>query len=169
MFLTLTHRCLATSLFLTQDALHALNWIFNTYIKMSLFLQAVVKQRTGPPGSELIWCHQAFFCFVCFWGNADPTEENFWNLTLKRLSYFSMFCFKMAAKKRIFVLRKCHVTKIWKKNHTFQNEVFNKIWLKIEEHEYIYNFELKFEKKSILFKNGGQTSFVTMCNNANLC
>ena len=30
-------------------------------------------------------------------------------------------------------------------------EFFNEIWLKVGEHEYIYTFEIKFEK-SILFK-----------------
>ena len=51
----------------------------------------------------------------------------------------------MAAKNRIFVLQKSHVTKIWK--NTFPKEFFNKIWLKIGKHEYIYIFEIKFEKK----------------------
>ena len=37
-------------------------------------------------------------------------------------------------------------------------EFFNEIWLKVEEHEYIYIFEIKFEK-IILFKNGGQNKF----------
>ena len=36
-------------------------------------------------------------------------------------------------------------------------EFFNEIWLKVGEHEYIYFFEKKFEKKNIiLFKNGCQ-------------
>ena len=34
-------------------------------------------------------------------------------------------------------------------------EFFNEIWFKVGEHEYIYIFEIKFEKK-ILFENGGQ-------------
>ena len=38
-------------------------------------------------------------------------------------------------------------------------EFFNEMWLKVGEHEYIYIFEIKFEKKSILFKNGGQKKF----------
>ena len=45
-------------------------------------------------------------------------------------------------------------------------EFFNEIWLKVEEHEYIYIFEIRFEKKNILFKNG---KFVTLGNNANSC
>ena len=47
------------------------------------------------------------------------------------------------------------MTKIWK-----TMEFFNEIWLKVGEHEYIYTFEIKFEKKKIiLFKNGGQNKF----------
>ena len=38
-------------------------------------------------------------------------------------------------------------------------EFFNEIWLKVGEHKYIYIFEIKFEKKNILFKNGGQNKF----------
>ena len=38
-------------------------------------------------------------------------------------------------------------------------EFFNKIWLKVEEHEYINTFKIKFEKKVILFRNGGQNKF----------
>ena len=34
-------------------------------------------------------------------------------------------------------------------------EFFNEIWLKVGKHEYIYIFEIKFEK-NILFKNGSQ-------------
>ena len=36
---------------------------------------------------------------------------------------------------------------------------FNEIWLKVGEHENIYIFEIKFEKKNILFINGGQNKF----------
>ena len=64
----------------------------------------------------------------------------------------------MTAKKRIFVSQKSHVTKIWKKK-PFLKEFLNEIWLKVEEHEYIYIFEIKFEKKIILFKNGGKHKF----------
>ena len=46
-----------------------------------------------------------------------------------------------------------HVTKIWKA--TFPMKFFNEIWFKVGEHEYIYIFEIKFEK-TILFKNGHQ-------------
>ena len=60
-----------------------------------------------------------------------------------------------------------HVTKIWKT--TFPMDFFDEIWLKVGEHEYIYIFEIKFEKKNIPFKNGGQTSSVILHNNANLC
>ena len=63
----------------------------------------------------------------------------------------------MAAKNQIFVLRKkSRSNKIWKT----KKEFWNKIWLKVEKHEYIYNFEIKFEK-IILFKNGSQNKF---CN-----
>ena len=50
------------------------------------------------------------------------------------------------------------MTKIWKT--TFRMEFFNEIWLKVGEHEYIYIFEIKFEKKVILFKNGNQNKFL---------
>ena len=51
----------------------------------------------------------------------------------------------MAAKKRIFVSRKIIM---WPKfgKTTFPMEFFNEIWLKEGEHEYIYIFEIKFEK-----------------------
>ena len=58
-----------------------------------------------------------------------------------------------------------HVTKIWKT--TFLKEFLNKIWLKVEEHEQIYIFEIKFLEKYIQFENGGQNK--TLCNNAHLC
>ena len=51
----------------------------------------------------------------------------------------------MAANKQIFVSRKKSLTNIWKT--TFPKEFLNKIWLKVEEHEYIYILETKFEKK----------------------
>ena len=38
-------------------------------------------------------------------------------------------------------------------------EFFNEIWLKIGEHKYIYIFEIKFEKKILCLKNGGQNNF----------
>ena len=44
------------------------------------------------------------------------------------------------------------------KDNEWCNSFFNKIWLKLEEHEYIYIFEIKLEKK-VLFKNGGQNNF----------
>ena len=46
---------------------------------------------------------------------------------------------------------------MWKT--TFPKEFFNEIWPKVEEHEYIYIFKIKFEKKIILFKNGGRNKF----------
>ena len=60
-----------------------------------------------------------------------------------------------------------HVTKTWKT--TFQTEFFNKIRLKIGEHEYIYIFENKFQLKVILFKNGAKTSFLILGDNATFC
>ena len=63
----------------------------------------------------------------------------------------------MAAKKQIFILRKKSCDQNLKNN--FPNGIFNEIWLKVGEHEYIYIFEIKFEKKNILFKNGGQNKF----------
>ena len=62
------------------------------------------------------------------------------------------FRFKMAAKKTISLFRKNgHVTKSWK-------QLFNNIWLKVEEHEYIPIFGIKF-RKNILLKSGGQSKF----------
>ena len=72
----------------------------------------------------------------------------------------------MAAKKRFFCFAKSHVIKIWK--ITFPKEFFNEIWLKVE-YEYIYIFEIKFEKKLFCLKMAANTGFVTLCNNANLC
>ena len=37
-------------------------------------------------------------------------------------------------------------------------EVFNKMWLNVKEHEYIYILVMKFEK-NILFQNGRQNKF----------
>ena len=47
-------------------------------------------------------------------------------------------------------------------------DFYNEIWFKVGEHEYIYIFEIKVEKK-ICLKMVTKTSFVTLCNNANLC
>ena len=54
----------------------------------------------------------------------------------------------MAANKRILFSRKRHLTKIWKT--TFPKGFFNKIGLKVEEHEYIHIFETKYGKKNIV-------------------
>ena len=59
------------------------------------------------------------------------------------------------------------MAKIWKT--TFPMEFFNEIWLKVGEHEYIYIFEIRFEKKLFCSKMVAKTSFVTLRNNANLC
>ena len=56
-----------------------------------------------------------------------------------------MFCFKMAEKQWNFVSQKSHLTKILKT--TFPKKIFSKIWLKVDEHEYIYIFEIQFKKK----------------------
>ena len=61
-----------------------------------------------------------------------------------------MFLFKMAAKKKCSFRKNNHVTKIWK--ITFPMEFFNKIWLKVQENEYIYIF--------ICLKMAAETSFV---------
>ena len=47
-------------------------------------------------------------------------------------------------------------------------ELFNEIWLRVREHEYINIFEIKFEKIFCL-EMMAKTSFVTLRNNANLC
>ena len=62
----------------------------------------------------------------------------------------------MMAKKQIFVSRKKSRDQNLK--NYFPKGIFNEIWLKVEEHEYIYIFEIKFEK-IILFKNGSQNKF----------
>ena len=48
-------------------------------------------------------------------------------------------------------------------------EFFNKIWLKVGEHECIYIFKINLKKKLFCLKLAAKTSFVTLCNNANLC
>ena len=48
-------------------------------------------------------------------------------------------------------------------------EFFNEIWLKAGEHEYIYIFEIKKEKKIVCLKMAAKTRFVTLHDNANLC
>ena len=54
--------------------------------------------------------------------------------------------FQNGGQKNKFSFREnSHVTKIWKT--TFPMEFFNEIWLKVGKHEYIYIFEIKFEKK----------------------
>ena len=49
------------------------------------------------------------------------------------------------------------LARIWKT--TFPKEVFNEIWLKVGEHEYIYITEIRFFLKIIPFWNDGQTIF----------
>ena len=66
-----------------------------------------------------------------------------------------MFRFKVAAKKQNL-------------KTTFPKEFLNKFWLKVEEHENGYIFEIKLEK-NILFKMAAKTSFVRLRNNAHLC
>ena len=78
-----------------------------------------------------------------------------------------MFRFKMAANERIFVSQEKSRDQNLK-NH-FPKELFNKIWLKDEEHEYINIFEIKFEKKLFCLKMPAKTSFVTLRNSAHLC
>ena len=68
-----------------------------------------------------------------------------------------MFHFKMAARKQILLCENISPTKIWKT--TFPKEFFNEIWLKVGEYKCIYIFEIKFKKKIILLKYGGQNKF----------
>ena len=56
-----------------------------------------------------------------------------------------MLRFKMEAKHEFSLCENSHVTKIWKT--IFPTEFFNEIWFRVEEHEYIYIFEITFEKK----------------------
>ena len=72
----------------------------------------------------------------------------------------------MAAKNEFSFRENSHVTKIWKA--TFPMKFFNEIWFKVGEHEYIYIFEIKFEKKLFCLKMATKTRFVTLRNNANL-
>ena len=60
-----------------------------------------------------------------------------------------MLRFKMAAKKRISFPKNSHVTILWKT--TFPMEFLNELWLKVGEHEYIYIFEIKFEKRKLVW------------------
>ena len=53
----------------------------------------------------------------------------------------------MVAKNEFSFCEKSDVTKIWKT--TFLKDFFNDIWLKVEKHDYIHIFEIKFEKKNI--------------------
>ena len=65
--------------------------------------------------------------------------------------------FQNGGQKTNFRFRKIsHVTKIWKT--TFPKEFFSEIWLKVGEHEYIYIFEMKFEKKIFCLKMATKTS-----------
>ena len=64
----------------------------------------------------------------------------------------------MAARKHMFLSQNSNVTKIWGGN-AFPKEFFNEIGLKIREHKCIYIFEIRFGKKNILLKNGGQNKF----------
>ena len=57
------------------------------------------------------------------------------------------------------------MTNIWKT--TLPMEFFNEILLKVGEHEYIYIFEIKFEKKKFCLRMAAKISFVTPRNNAN--
>ena len=67
------------------------------------------------------------------------------------------FLSKWRPKNEFSFREKSHVTKIWKT--TFPKEFSNKIWLKVEEHEHIYIYEITFGKKN-LFKNGRQNKFL---------
>ena len=68
-----------------------------------------------------------------------------------------MFVSKWRPQNEFSFREKSHVTKIWKT--IFPKKFFNKIWLKFEEHEYNYIFEIKLKKKIILFKIGAQNKF----------
>ena len=73
----------------------------------------------------------------------------------------------MAAKKHFVLFCKTrHVTKICKT--TFPKELFNKIWIKVEEHEYIYiSFWNKiWKKKYSVLKMAAKTSFEILRNKA---
>ena len=63
----------------------------------------------------------------------------------------------MTSKKWIFALRKLSRDQNLK-NH-FPKGIFNKIWLKVAEHEYIYIFEIKFEKKNAVSNVGQNKAF----------
>ena len=72
-----------------------------------------------------------------------------------------MFRFKRRPKNEFSFRENWNVTKSWKKKKKhFPNGIFSEIWLKVGEHEYIYIFEIKFEKKKILLlKSGDQNKF----------
>ena len=54
-----------------------------------------------------------------------------------------------------------HVIEILK--NTFPMEFFDKIWLKVEEHEWIYIFEIKFEEKYSVSKYGRPKQILWYC------
>ena len=67
----------------------------------------------------------------------------------------------------MLVSRQKFPAKNWKT--AFPKEFFNKIWLIIEEHKYIYIAEIKFEKKLFRYDFRGKTNFKFWRQNANLC
>ena len=69
----------------------------------------------------------------------------------------------MAAKNNTFSFRDQNL------NNHFPKGIVLKIWLKVRKYEYINIFKIKFEKKIFCLKMAAKTSFVTLCNNANLC
>ena len=56
----------------------------------------------------------------------------------------------MAVSERILFCNNSHVTKIWKT--TFPKKIVNEMWLTVGAREYIYIFEIKFEKKNYVSK-----------------
>ena len=73
--------------------------------------------------------------------NNQKSENKQTNKQKKNTHTQNIYCFKMAANILILISRNGHVTKMWKT--TFPKEFFNKIWLKIGEHEiYVTDFFL---------------------------
>ena len=64
----------------------------------------------------------------------------------------------MAAKKPCFLFTKIVTCPKLKKKNTFIEEFFNEIWLKVGKREYIWIFDIRFEK-NILFQNDDQKKF----------
>ena len=85
----------------------------------------------------------------------------FVGMTLCNWLFWSFCCCKLPR------ILPSHTTKIY---FTKKKKKVNKIWHKVAEHDYIYIFKIKFEKKKkSVLKWRPKTKFLTLPNNAYLC